>query len=104
MVELAAVVVLAEAVTLALGGVIAHGAYRAYRRTGSPALRAFAAGFVAVTLGGVSGGVLHQVLGTDLLVGVLVRSLLTAAGFAVLAYSLYVRDPGAVSGSRRGHA
>jgi phage tail protein X len=82
-------VVVASALTLALGGVITHLAYRAYRRTRSPVLRTFAAGFGLVTLGLLFGGGIHQLLGLDLLAGLLAQRVLTVAGFALLVYSLY---------------
>ena len=82
-------VVVASAMALALGGVLTHLAYRAYRRTGSPVLRTFAAGFGLVTLGLLFGGGLHQVLGLGFLPGLLVQRLLTLLGFGLLIYSLY---------------
>jgi hypothetical protein len=85
----ALVVVLTSAVALVLGGVISHLAYRAARRTQSRVLYRFAAGFGLVTLGLLSGGALHQLLGWTVLEGVLVQRLLTIAGFGLLVYSLY---------------
>ena len=82
-------VFVASAVVLALGGIITHLAYRAYRRTKSPVLRAFAAGFGLVTLGLLFGGGIHQLLGMNLFAGLLVQRVLTVAGFALLVYSLY---------------
>jgi len=81
--------VIASAATLALGGVITHLAYRAYRRTRSPVMRTFTAGFGLVTLGLLFGGGVHQLLGLELVAGVLVQRLLTVAGFGLLVYSLY---------------
>lgn len=80
-----------KTVTLLLGGTITLFAYRAYRRTGVPALRALALGFAAVTLGTLLAGAV------DLLVPALARqdalvveSVLTVVGFGVILYSLYV--------------
>lgn len=92
MFELTAVVVLVKAVVLALGGVITHLAYRAYRRTGSPPLRGLALGIGVVTVGAFLGGGLDQLVGVDLEWGVLVHSVSTAAGFAVVLRSLYQVD------------
>ena len=86
-------VVIASAVTLALGGVLTHLAYRAYRRTGSPILRSLTAGFGLVTLGLLFGGGLHQILGLGFLPGLLAQRLLTVAGFGLLIYSLYATEP-----------
>jgi hypothetical protein len=86
-------VVIANAVVLALGGIITHLAYRAYRRTRLVTMRRFAVGFGLTTLGLLFGGGLHQVVGTGVLVGVLAQVSLTALGFGVLAYSLYAELP-----------
>lgn len=86
-------VVAANAVVLALGGIITHLAYRAYRRTRMEAMRRFAAGFGLITLGLLFGGGLHQIVGTGVLVGILAQVSLTALGFGILAYSLYAEFP-----------
>lgn len=85
-------VALVNAVVLVLGGLITYLAYRAYRRTRGYALRPFTLGFALLTLGFLVGGGLHQLLGADLLTGVLAQSVLTAAGLATLVYSLYVSE------------
>ena len=82
-------VVVVSAVVLVLGGVITHLAYRAARRTGSPVMTQFAAGFALVTLGLLFGGCLHQVFGGSFLGGVLLQRVLMALGFGLLVYSLY---------------
>ncbi|WP_255198271.1 DUF7521 family protein [Halorarius litoreus] len=86
-------VVLVNAVVLVLGGLVTHLAYRAYRRTHGRELGLFTLGFGLLTLGFAVGGTLHQLLGADLLTGVLAQSLLSALGLATLVYSLYVRLP-----------
>jgi hypothetical protein len=86
-------VVVANAVVLSLGSIITHLAYRAYRRTRRQEMKQFAVGFGLVTLGVLFGGGLHQLLGTDVLVGVLAQASLSAVGFGVLAYSLYAQVP-----------
>ena len=82
-------IVATKTVILLLGALITYLALKAYRRTGSSSLRALAIGFGVVTLGAVMGGVAHQALGVSLSIGVLVESLLTALGFAIIVYSLY---------------
>ena len=84
-------IIAAKAVVLVLGGLITYFAYRAFRRTRSSSLRSFAIGFGTITLGALLGGGFDQLAGLGLEAGVLVQSLLTAVGFAVLAYSLYDR-------------
>jgi len=78
-----------KTLTLLLGAVITYLSYKAYRRTGAPALRALSIGFGVVTLGTLLAGVLDQVLELGIQVGLLVESALVAVGFAVIVYSLY---------------
>jgi len=85
-----AAIVLLKTVTLVLGGVITVFAWRAWQRTGSPALRALAIGIGVVTLGGLLAGLLDLALPVGQRPALLVESTFTAVGFAVLLYSLYV--------------
>lgn len=87
--HVSAIIVAANTVTLLFGTFVTLLAYRAYRRTDSPALRALAVGLGLVTVGTIAGGVLHQVTPTSLVTSIAVHSCFTAAGFVVLAYSLY---------------
>jgi len=80
-----------KTLTLLAGGLITRYAYRAYRRTGSPALRALAVGFALVTLGALLAGVVDRVLPLSRAVALAVESGFTTCGFAVVLYSL-VRD------------
>lgn len=89
---LAALLVAAQTATLVFGGAITLLAVRAYRRTGSPALRALAVGIGLLTAGALVGGVVHQLFNTPLETGVVFQSCFTAAGFAVITYSLYTDD------------
>ena len=89
---LTTLVFVAKLVVLAFGALIVRSGYRAYRRTGSTALRSLTLGFGLVTLGGVLGGGAHQLLGVGLETGVLLESVLMAAGFGVLAHALFVVD------------
>ena len=81
--------VAAQTATFVFGGAVTVLAVRAYRRTGSPALRALAVGIGLLTAGALLGGTLHQVAGLGLRTSVTVQSVATAVGFAVLTYSLY---------------
>ncbi|WP_232820523.1 DUF7521 family protein [Halorussus litoreus] len=83
-------VVALKTVTLVLGGLITFFALKAYRRTHSPALRALTIGFGAVTLGSMVAGVLDRLLLTSTEFALVTESALTAVGFAVILYSLYV--------------
>lgn len=81
-----------RAAILVLGGLITYYAYTAYQRTGSSSLRALAGGFALVVLGSLIGGAMHTVVGVDILLSLVFDSLFTAAGFALLLYSLYAED------------
>ncbi len=81
-----------KTVTLVLGGLVTYFAYQAYSRTGSPALRALALGFGAITLGALLAGITDQFLVADRDLAFVVESLLTAVGFAIITYSLYVSE------------
>ncbi|WP_435074449.1 DUF7521 family protein [Halorubrum sp. HHNYT27] len=83
-------IIIAKTAILLLGGSITYHAIRAYGRTGDPSLRALGAGFGIVTVGALVGGVSHQLIGAPLAVGIAIDSLLTAVGFGVIVYSLYV--------------
>jgi len=85
-----------KAVVLVLGGLITYFAYRAYERTGAPALRALTIGFGIVTVGSFVAGGLDLVLQFTTLVpwnrsaALVLESFFTALGFLVILYSLYV--------------
>ncbi|MXV61587.1 hypothetical protein GS429_05805 [Natronorubrum sp. JWXQ-INN-674] len=74
--------------TLLTGGAVALLAYRAFRRTGSRALRAVAIGFGFIVAGSVGGAIAHLFAG-NVALGVTIQSACTAGGFAFLLYSLY---------------
>ncbi|MDS0298405.1 hypothetical protein NDI76_06600 [Halogeometricum sp. S1BR25-6] len=87
---LAMAVIVVQTGILILGGLITYFSFKAYRRTGEPSLRALALGFGIVTFGAIVAGILDVVLQTDLVIGLLVDSLITLVGFAIITYSLYV--------------
>ncbi|MFB6169840.1 MAG: hypothetical protein ABEJ06_01725 [Haloarculaceae archaeon] len=78
-----------KVVTLALGGLITFYAYRAARRTGARSLWLLTYGFGLVTLGSLVAGAVHQGVGLDTSVVLVVESAFTAVGFAVILYSLH---------------
>ncbi len=84
------VIIVVKTAILLLGGSITYYALRAYSRTGNPSLRALGIGFGIVTFGALVGGVSHQFLDVGLAVGIAIDSTLTAVGFGVIVYSLYV--------------
>lgn len=84
-----AVLVVKTAILL-LGSGIAYIAYRAHRGTNDDSLRALSIGFGVVTLGALLAGFAHRILDVSLRAGVLVDGLLTAIGFAIIIYSLYL--------------
>ncbi|WP_128478783.1 DUF7521 family protein [Halorussus pelagicus] len=83
-------VVALKTLTLSLGGLITFFAFKAYRRTDSPALRALALGFGVVTLGAFLAGIADQIVGIEREAVLIIESTLTAVGFGVITYSLYV--------------
>ncbi|WP_132058796.1 DUF7521 family protein [Halorussus amylolyticus] len=88
--DITTLVVALKTITLLLGGLITYFAFKAYRRTGSPALRALSLGFAVVTLGAFLAGIADQATGIDRSFVLVIESGLTALGFAVITYSLYV--------------
>ena len=90
-------VVFAKTATLVFGGIITFYTFRAFRRTGSPALRSLTVGLGLLTLGALLSGGVHTLLGGSTTLGIGVHSTLMAAGFASMTYSLYVRESNATA-------
>jgi hypothetical protein len=84
------VVVVLKTLTLILGGSITLFSYRAYRRTGSSALRALTLGFSTITIGVLLAGIVDQIFPVAPHSALVIESFFTTAGFAILLYSLYV--------------
>ncbi|MBP1986650.1 DUF7521 family protein [Halolamina salifodinae] len=87
---IATAVMALKSLTLVLGGSITFYAYKAYRSNGSPALRALALGFGAVTLGALVAGIVDQLLPLNPDLAFIVESAFTTIGFGVILYSLHV--------------
>ena len=85
-----AAVVALKTITLVLGGLITFFAYKAYRRTEARPIGALAVGFGCVTVGAMLAGAGHQAFGLDTDVVLVIEAALTATGFGVILYSLYV--------------
>lgn len=96
--EVQPIVGVANTVTLVCGGFVTLLAGRAYRRTGSTALRSLAVGLGAVTAGAAIAGVLYHATAVTLPTAIAFHSTLSAVGFALLAYSLYA-EGGVVPGA-----
>ncbi|WP_123533449.1 DUF7521 family protein [Halosimplex salinum] len=103
-----ALLVALKTITLLLGGLITYFSYKAYSRSGARPLWYLAVGFGIVTIGTLMAGFVDQLLrfslvgagvlpftggdGSDMAVtdiALVLESTLTAAGFAVIVYSLY---------------
>lgn len=102
------ILVALKTITLLLGGLITYFSYRAYQRSGARPLWFLAVGFGVVTMGILTAGVVDQLIRFSLLsvspvpfisgslgdravadLALILESALTAAGFAVIVYSLY---------------
>ncbi|QIB73688.1 hypothetical protein GL213_10735 [Halogeometricum borinquense] len=87
---LATALIVVQTGILIIGGLITYFSYKAYRRTGESSLYALTLGFGIITFGAIIAGALDIVLNVNLVKGVLVDSVLTLIGFAIIMYSLYV--------------
>ncbi|WP_117365580.1 DUF7521 family protein [Natrarchaeobaculum sulfurireducens] len=90
-VEVTMALAVVKTLMLVVGSVITYFAFKAYRRTRQRALGMLAVGFGLVTLGFVLAGMLYEILGVSLEMGILLESLLVLTGFIVIAYSLYTQ-------------
>jgi hypothetical protein len=81
-----------KTVTLLLGGLITYFAAKAATKTGSQALTYLAVGFGTVTSGSLLAGVADQLFGFPTQTALVFENAVTAAGFIIIAYSLYVAD------------
>jgi len=89
-----AIVTVAEVIVLGCTGILTYLAYQAYRRTGSPSLRTLTVGLGLVATSTLAGGLLYQLGFIEFDVCIGVESSLTAVGFLVVLYALYVGDTG----------
>jgi hypothetical protein len=87
--ETIALVVVAQTIILACSGLITFLTYRAYRRTGSPGLRALTMGMGFVALGALLGGGLYQVGRASFDASISIETIFTALGLLVVTYSIY---------------
>ncbi|MDY6818015.1 MAG: hypothetical protein SVG88_05070 [Halobacteriales archaeon] len=85
-------IVIVKTLTLVLGSLITYFSWKAYRRTESKALGSLAVGFGIITFGALLAGTMNLIAGLRIRDAILFQSSLTAIGFAVITYSLYVQD------------
>ncbi|RBI59393.1 hypothetical protein DMJ13_22470 [halophilic archaeon] len=83
-------IIVVKTVILLLGSGITYIAFKAYRRTETPSLRALGVGFGVITLGVLLAGIAHQLLSVSFQMGILINSILVAIGLAIIMYSLYL--------------
>ena len=84
------IVTVLKVLSLSLGGLITYFSYKAYRRTASSALRTLTLGFAVITVGAFVAGIVDQIVPVDQSHALLVESMFTAGGFAIILYSLYI--------------
>lgn len=88
--ESSVVVTAAEIIVLGCTGILTFFAYRAYRRTGSQSLRTLMIGLGLVAGGSLLGGIVHQFGQYSFGASVGIDSVISALGFVVVLYALYV--------------
>lgn len=79
---------LLKAVTLVAGGIIAYFAAKGYRRSGSSSLLLLSLGFLFVTIGSISAGVLFEFAGHGILEVNVVETSMQVIGFLIIVYSI----------------
>lgn len=82
--------VVVKTLVAVMGAAVTYFAFKAYRRSRERPMGLLAAGFALVTVGGVLGGTVYELLAVPLSVGVLLEGLFVLVGFALIARSLTV--------------
>ena len=85
---LALVLLAVKGLMLVAGGSVLYYAVKAYRRTADESLGYLAAGFGLVLFGSALAGLVYELLGVALVVGVILESVFVLLGFVLIAYSL----------------
>lgn len=85
--------VVAKLVTMGLGFLIAHQAYRGYRVYGSRPMLFVAIGFVFISVGAIVEGLLFDVFGFSIFLAGTIQTTIVAIGMVVILYSLYGEMP-----------
>lgn len=86
---------LVRVITLLLAGLVAYLALKSYRRLGDRVMLFLSTGFILIALGALLSGVLYEFFNFTLEDSYLTESILSAAGLAIIVYSIY-----GVKGSR----
>jgi len=92
--DITPIVIGLKTVTLLLGGLITYLASRAAISVRSSGLAYLAAGFAVITAGTIVAGVADQLFGLRTGIALVVENAVSAVGFAVVAYSIYVTRRG----------
>ncbi|MDG5777153.1 hypothetical protein VB773_12415 [Haloarculaceae archaeon H-GB2-1] len=90
--------VIAKLVTMVLGFLIAHQAYRGYRVHGSKPMFYVAVGFVFISVGAVIEGILFEVIDLEIFIAGTVQTTIVAIGMVIILYSLHGNMNDAKSG------
>ncbi len=85
--------VVAKLVTMGLGFLIAHQAYRGYRVYGSRPMLFVAIGFVFISVGAIVEGLLFEILDFSIFLAGTVQTTIVAIGMVIILYSLYGQMP-----------
>lgn len=85
---LALLLLAVKGLMLVAGGSVLYYAVKAYRRTGDQSLGYLAGGFGLVLFGSALGGLVYELIGSPLAVGVIIESVFVLFGFLLIAYSL----------------
>ncbi len=86
--EFAIALIVVKSLMLLAGGIVLYYATKAYRRSGDESLGYLAAGFGFVLFGAALGGLVYELIGQPLVVGVIIESTFILVGFLLIAYSL----------------
>ena len=85
--------VIAKLVTVGLGLLITYQAYRGYHAHGSEPMLYVAIGFLFISIGSVTEGVLFDVFGLSIFMAGTIQTAIVAVGMLIILYSLYGRMP-----------
>lgn len=83
--------IVAKAITMVIGLLIAGTAYRGYRRSGDESMLYLAVGFAIISVGAVVEGIFFDVLHLSIFWAGTVQTSIVAVGMLVILYSLYGR-------------
>lgn len=84
--------IIAKAVTMVIGLLIAVTAYRGYQRSGNESMLYLAIGFAIISVGAVVEGIFFDVLHFSIFWAGTVQTIIVAVGMLVILYSLYGRS------------